>query len=380
MRIGIDLTATWRPATGMEQVAIEMTRSLLRVDHNNEYILFFSNEIHPQFTEFAGRFDPVVVPRCNEVILKNLRLPPLAKAACLGHMHFPIFPPPWHLECPSGWTVGDATPWLYPETMKLTSRWYYRVLGARAVKANRLLTTFTEASRADIVRILGVAPEQIHVVYPGLRSIFGVYQDSAAFERVRRLYSLPKSFFLFVGTLEPRKNLLRILSAFGRLKSEHRLEPDLVIVGRKGWLHAPIFEELRNRRLAEHVHLTGYVPDEDLVTLYNMARLLILPSLYEGFGLPCIEAMACRCPVVTSNRGALLEVTSDCAVHCNPDDVNSIAEAILLAHTNSSLREKLVANGFQRAASFSWTRYANQFLEIVDRVVGGSTFASERVQ
>jgi glycosyltransferase involved in cell wall biosynthesis len=152
---------------------------------------------------------------------------------------------------------------------------------------------------------------------------------------------------------------------------QRRFEPALVIVGRKGWLNAPIFEELRNQGLAQHVYLTGYVSDADLLVLYNMARLLVFPSLYEGFGLPCVEAMACGCPVVTSNRGALLEVTADCAVHCDPEDVTDIAEAIWRAQTDDGLREKLAANGFRRAASFSWTRYAEQFLEILGRHIGG---------
>jgi glycosyltransferase involved in cell wall biosynthesis len=152
------------------------------------------------------------------------------------------------------------------------------------------------------------------------------------------------------------------------LKTERDFEPALVIVGRKGWLYNPIFKELRNLGLAHQVHFTGYVSDADLLALYNTGRLLVLPSLHEGFGLPCVEAMACGCPVVTSNRGALLEVTENCAVHCDPEDVTSIAEAIWRAHDDDAVRERLVANGFRRAASFSWIRYAEQFLEILGRV------------
>ncbi len=184
-----------------------------------------------------------------------------------------------------------------------------------------------------------------------------------AFDPVRRRYGVPREFILFVGTLEPRKNLGRILEAFRLLKTEQHFGPDLVLVGRKGWLCDPIFSRLSTSTLSKDVHLTGYVSDHDLLALYKMARLLVFPSLYEGFGLPAIEAMACGCPVVTSNRGALQEVTAGCALHCDPESIRSIAEAVWRTHTDESLRRELISQGLQRAASFSWKRYGEQFLE-----------------
>jgi glycosyltransferase involved in cell wall biosynthesis len=134
-------------------------------------------------------------------------------------------------------------------------------------------------------------------------------------------------------------------------------------------LYNPIFSELSRGGLAQHVHVTGYVHDRDLVTLYNMARLLVFPSLYEGFGFPCIEAMACGCPVVTSSRGALREVSGGFAVHADPEDVTAIADGIWQVDSDDLLRQKLITDGFQRAASFSWDRYAEQFLSVLKRGV-----------
>jgi glycosyltransferase involved in cell wall biosynthesis len=365
VRIGIDLTAVWRPATGMEHVAIEMTKALLEVDRENEYVLFFSQEIHPGFLASIGRFEAVRVPRFHEVLTKNMFLPRLAAEEKLDYMHYPVFPPPWHSHCPTGWTLPDATPWLYPETMKLKSRWYYKILGGRAIDTSRVLITDTQASQQDLVSALRIQRERIHVIYPGLRSGFRQHHNAAEFERVRQVHNLPESFVLFVGTLEPRKNLSRILEAFRLLKKRHEFEPDLVIVGRKGWLYHPIFAQLSSEGLAGHVHITGYVSEDDLLALYNMARLLVFPSLYEGFGLPSIEAMACGCPVVTSDRGALREVTDNCAIHCDPENATAIAHALWLAHTDESLRQRLIASGLRRAMSFSWQRYAHQFLDIL---------------
>jgi glycosyltransferase involved in cell wall biosynthesis len=371
LRIGIDLTTIWRPATGTENLAIEMTQALLRTDQKNEYVLFFAKEIHPKFAEFTKRFDAIVSRHSNELFLKHLWLPRVATAAKLDYMHFPAFPPPWRFPCPSGWTLPDATPWLYPETMKLKSQWYFKILGGRAVATSRFLITDTEASREDIVRHLGVPQERVHVIYPGLRSIFHLCHESAAFESVRRRYGLPERFVLFVGTLEPRKNLRRVLSAFRMLRAHRGFQPALVIVGRRGWLYRSIFSELSRGGLAQHVHVTGYVHDRDLVTLYNMARLLVFPSLYEGFGFPCIEAMACGCPVVTSSRGALQEVSGDFAVHCDPEDVTAIADAIWQVDGDEALRQHLITNGLQKAMSFSWDRYAENFLGILERSVSG---------
>jgi glycosyltransferase involved in cell wall biosynthesis len=369
MRIGIDLTSIWRPATGNEHLAMEMTHALLRTDPRNEYVLFFSRQVHPTFRSLAGRFESILAPLTQELLVKHIWLSRAVAAAKLDYMHFPTFPPPWRLSCPMGWTLPDATPWVYPDTMKLKSRLYYTFMGARAVRTNRLLITDSYASRDDIINHVKTSPGQVHVIYPGLRSIFQCIHNGDDSERVRHNYHLPTEFILFVGTLEPRKNLSRILAACCALTTQHDFRPTLVIVGRKGWLYDPIFAELRNLGLSEQVRLTGYVPDEDLLALYSMARLLIFPSLYEGFGFPAIEAMACGCPVVTSNRGAQYEVTKDCAVHCDPENVTSIAEAMWQAYSDETLRARLVVNGVRRAASFSWNGYAERFLDVLGTVI-----------
>jgi len=371
MRIGIDLTALWRSATGMENVAIEMTRALLRRDLENRYVLFFGGSVHPKLEEFAGQFEAILAPRWHDAQLKVAWFPRAMAAAKLDYLHFPVFPPPWNCPCPSGWTAHDASPWLFPETMKFKSRWYFKILGKRAAKIGRVLITYTEAARRDLSECLRVRPESIHVIPPGVRSVFRQSRNPEARRSLRDFYRLPERFVLFVGTLEPRKNLPRILQAFRILRSQYHFEPALVIVGRKGWRLDGLFAELKKHELAQSVYLTGYVPDEHLVALYELASLLIFPSLYEGFGLPCIEAMACGCPVVTSDRGALYEVTRGCAMHSDPEDVAAIARAIWQVNADEPLREQLVANGLRHVATFSWDRSADQFFKILTRAVRG---------
>ena len=372
MRVGIDLTAVWRPTTGLETVAVEMSRAMMRLDQENEYVLFFSREVHSAFTEFEGCFEKVVLPFQNEAICKNILMPFLPAIRTLDFLHFPVFPPPWWCACPHGWTMPDAAPWLYPETMKAKSRFYFKTLGQLAMRRCRLIVTDTNASKSDLLGVFGDRTENIRVIYPGTRPIFRQFRDAETLNRVRLKYSLPDEFILCVATLEPRKNLRTLIRSFAALKNEGNFKPSLVIVGRKGWLYDHLFSEVTSSNLRHEITFTGYVPDEDLLALYNLARVFVYPSLYEGFGLPCVEAMACGCPVVTSNRGALLEVTGNAALHAEPEDVRSLACAIKRACEDEAIRAQLIREGFERCRLFSWETYAEEMLKTVREVVSGA--------
>lgn len=368
MRVGIDLTAIWRPVTGMERVAIEMTRALLRLDQENEYVLFFSEDVHPSFTDARGDFQPVVFPVRSELLSKNIFFTFSPAVAHLDFLHFPIFPPPLWCRCTHGWLVPDATPWLYPETMKRSSRVYFQTLGGRAMRTSRLLVTDTHSSRSDLLQFFGDRRDDIRVIEPGVRPSVCRVEQAATLNTLRQKYKLPEEFLLCVGTLEPRKNLSRLLQAFQSLRASGRTAASLVIVGRQGWLYDRIFAEILAAGLQDAVIFTGYVPDQDLAGLYSMARVFLYPSLYEGFGLPCIEAMACGCPVVTSNRGALLEVTGQAAVHADPEDTASIASAIDQVLQDDRLRQSLAARGIDRAKMFSWDRYACEMIKAFEEI------------
>src|SRR3984957_10962829 len=358
MRVGIDLTAIWRPVTGMERVAIEMTRALLRLDQENEYVLFFSEDVHPAFADARGGFQPVVFPVRGELLSKNVFFTFSPAVSQLDFLHFPIFPPPLWCRCPHGWTVHDATPWLYPETMKRTSRIYFQTLGGHAIRTSQLLVTDSQSSRNDLQKLFGARRGDIRVIDLAVRSNLRRVEDPAALNRLREKYALPQQFLLCVATLEPRKNLSRLLRAFQLLRESGHTTASLVIVGRKGWLYDRIFAEILVAGLKDDVIFTGHVADEDLAGLYSLAHAFVYPSLYEGFGLPCLEAMACGCPVVTSNRGALLEVTGQAAVLADPEDVASIASAIETVLHDATLRQTLIERVLERAKVFTWDRYA----------------------
>ncbi len=173
---------------------------------------------------------------------------------------------------------------------------------------------------------------------------------------------------LFVGTVEPRKNVPTLLSAFQQVLDHYHPEVDLVLAGSPGWLTDEVYALANRLGLTGRVHFLGRVSDEELVWLYNGARLLVLPSFYEGFGLPPLEAMACGCPVVVSNVSSLPEVVGDAGLLVDPQDADALAVAIWRLLSDAALREEMVAKGLKRAACFSWTRAARETLELYRRV------------
>jgi len=200
--------------------------------------------------------------------------------------------------------------------------------------------------------------------------------DPDTLARVRNRYGLPERFILYVGTIEPRKNLTTLLEAYAALTSRvSNLQYPisnihLVIAGRKGWLYEGFFRRLRELGLEREVVFPGFVPDEDLPALYSAAELFVFPSLYEGFGLPPLEAMACGTPVITSNSSSLPEVVGEVGIMVEPRDVRALAEAMELVLTDEGKRREMREKGLRQAARFSWKRTAQETLEVYRSVVG----------
>jgi glycosyltransferase involved in cell wall biosynthesis len=206
------------------------------------------------------------------------------------------------------------------------------------------------------------------VVYPGYdQTIFQPVRDEGVIEAVKARYGIAGDYALFVGTLQPRKNLIRLIEAFSNFRfpiSDFRL----VIAGKKGWLYQEIFRWVEELGLEKKVVFTGYVPEGDLPVLLSGARLFVFPSLYEGFGLPVLEAMACGTPVVCSNASSLPEVAGDAAVLVDPQDVEGLAAAMERVLGDEELRAELIVRGFEQARKFSWERCARETLDVLESV------------
>lgn len=238
----------------------------------------------------------------------------------------------------------------------------------QSVRRADLVLADSEATRHDLLAWLDLAPERVEVLYGGVGSEFRPVTDAEEVRRVRRRYGLDQPYLLTVSTLEPRKNLVRLLEAYALLRGRHSAAPDLVVAGGEGWLFEEIYRRADELRLRESVRFLGYVPESDLPALLSQTRAFVFPSLYEGFGLPPLEAMACGVPVAASDAPCLPEVLGDAALFFSPLDVSGMADALGRILTDEGLRADLISRGQRRARVFSWERAARQLLAIYERV------------
>ncbi|MBN1356045.1 glycosyltransferase family 4 protein [bacterium] len=257
-------------------------------------------------------------------------------------------------------TIHDLAPFRMPETNSVKYNLYWRFMIRHSIRAADRIITHSHFVKEEIIERFGVSPDRIDPVYlaPHARFIPGSPDPDILARR-----NIHRPYVLMTANLEPRKNLVRFLKAFARLTEERSVSHNLVIAGAFGWKYDPIRRVLDHLRLNERVIFTGYLPDQDLVHIVRGSDLVAVPSLYEGFGLPVLEGMACGKPVAVSRASSLSEVAGDCAVYFDPLDPESMAAALYSVLTDRGLRERLAGRGFIRSASFSWIKTARDTLD-----------------
>jgi glycosyltransferase involved in cell wall biosynthesis len=362
--------------------ALRTVQSLLRIDQQNEYHLFLVED-HEQIE--APNLKKLLIPGFDKIVRnrwwENVLLPSYLRKEAVDLFFspayaLPILPRrqrfiPWFgpLQTKIVVTIHDVIGLVLPETFTWKMKLWLRVFAHNAARAADQIIAISETTKNDFVRYTGCPPEHVSVVYNALDEHFKPLQNEQERQRVRRKYSLPHSFILYVGTIEPRKNLPLLVHAYNLLPKSLRQQYALVIAGGLGWKTGRIVDAIRSNNAEERILLTGYVEDDDLPTLYNLASLFVYPSLYEGFGYPVLEAMACGIPVITSNRSSLPEVAGDAAVLVNPFDARQIAREMERALLDMQWREELQRRGFARAAQFNWKRNAEETLAVLENVM-----------
>lgn len=286
----------------------------------------------------------------------------------LDLLHSPDFIPPLFGARRTVITIHDLNFLHYPQFQTPDSRRYYNGnIQAAVRKADHILAD-SQATKADLCHLLRVPAERITVHPLGVDPMFQLL-SAEVIANARARLSLPAEYLLFVGTFEPRKNLSGLLNAYAQLRTRLPDAPPLVIAGRRGWLYESIFALVESLGLSAHVLWRENIAASDLPALYNGALLLALPSFYEGFGLTALEAMACGVPVVAADRASLPEVVGSAGILIDPDRVESLADGLYSALTDSALREHCRREGLARSATFTWQRTAEIALSVYQRVL-----------
>jgi glycosyltransferase involved in cell wall biosynthesis len=232
----------------------------------------------------------------------------------------------------------------------------------KAVSAARHVLADSWNTRNDLIELLQADPGKVSVVPGAVDATFTRVEDATRLEQMRAQYRLPQWFIISVGTLEPRKNYSRLIAAYALMRRQTGLPHHLIICGGPGWLFQEVDERVRTEGIADYVHFLGFVPDPDLAALYTLADLMVFPSLYEGFGIPPLEAMACGAPVVSSNNSSLPESVGNAALMVNAEDIEDIADAMARVLGNSAFRARLIELGRIQAAQFTWHAAARKLL------------------
>ncbi|HNR95422.1 MAG TPA: glycosyltransferase family 1 protein [Anaerolineae bacterium] len=369
MLIGVDASrAAALQRTGTENYTLHLLRSLLELDQQNRYRLYFNQR------PADGLFPPS--DRCEERIIPfprlwtHLRLAVEMARSAPDVLFVPAHVLPVVHPRRSVVTVHDLGYLYYPQAHTPWAGRYLRWSTAyNAANAAHILAD-SVATRDDLVKHGLARAESITVAYPGLNPLYHRVEDERARRAVLERHQITFPYVLYVGTLHSRKNLNVVLEALRELV-KGGLDLHWVIAGKKGWLYEPLFARVHELGLDERVHFLGFVADEDLPALFSGALAFVLPSLYEGFGFPVLEAMACGCPVLCSNASSVPEVAGDAAVLLDPHDAGQWAEALSSVLTDQSLRQGMIERGYRQSTRFTWPACAATVLRVLEMVGKG---------
>jgi len=362
MRIGIEACILTRPLTGVGIYTSRLVSAMAKLDGVEGIVLFANGDI-PDFD--APNVRTVRYRNRVQHLAIQLELPKLLAENRIDILHGPNFYLPLRGKTPMAVTIHDLSSQFFPGQHSFKHRLSQKFLRPSMKKAERIIAV-SEFTSQEIGRYCPSAEGKIRVVHNGVGENFVPAGDVAKAEIVQR-YGLPDRFALFVGTLEPRKNVGHLIEAFGKASNIEDLK--LVIAGGKGWLYDEIFESVKKLGLEDRVIFPGYIPSEDLPALYSSAEFFCYPSIYEGFGLPVLESMACGTPVLTSFNSSMSEVAGEAALLADPMDIDSISEGISKLASEEELRKNLAERGLWRAKKFSWKSCATKTLDIYREIM-----------
>ncbi len=362
-RFGYDRKTGLPNRVGSGEFAFQLLEALYREDKKNKYIIYspvMPSVDMPKETSFWGYR---VVKGRTLWTMTSLSKKLFTDRGKIDVFFSPTHYLPFFTFCPSVITILDLSYIHFPQLFKKKDLYQLKYWGGRSIKQASKVITISQSSKNDIIKYYGVPGSKVEVVYPGIKEM-----NKKTSEYVRLKYKIEGDYILFVGTLQPRKNVTKLIEAFSNISISKYPNISLVIVGKKGWLYEDILSAPSKFKVEDRVKFLDFVPDSDLPSLYKNAVCFVLPSLYEGFGLPVLEAMQHGCPVITSSVSSLPEAGGDAALYVDPENSMDIAEKIELVIKDKTLREKMIEKGYEQVKKFSWDKSAKKTLQVLEEV------------
>ena len=367
LRVGVDARLTYYREGGISTYTMGLLRGLAQVVGEGEEIIVLQSR-KDRLPRIIGPYLSVAhlwTPPHHR--LEQVGLPLELAYRRLDVVHCPDFIPPLHRRCRAVITVHDLAFLLYPHLLTEESQRYYSQID-QAVKSADAIIAVSENTRKDLVERVGAKPEKVVVIPEAADELYRPLEREVVETSLRSRFGLATGYMLFVGTIEPRKNLPFLLRAYATMRERWRSKsialPKLVIAGRKGWLFEDVFKVVDELCLGDEVRFLGVVSPDDLVLLYNGACLLVFPSLYEGFGLPPLEAMACGTPVIGANVSSIPEVVGDAGLLFSARESEALIAGLENLILDQALANSLRQKGFERVRQFSWKHTAQETLAL----------------
>ncbi|PKM82452.1 MAG: glycosyltransferase family 1 protein [Firmicutes bacterium HGW-Firmicutes-14] len=364
MQIVIDARMVSEQMHGIARYTYNLAERFSEIDNENNYILLVNNDYLAGFVKDKPNLEIYRVKSSFISTAEQVELPFILKKLGPDLFHTPSFVAPAWCPCRLVMTVHDVNHMVFPQYYAKIHQVYYKYIVRPSAHKAKTVLTVSEFSKGEITRYLGVAPDKIEVTYNGVDSGYRLIKDRSYLDRVREKYCLPEHFILCVSNNKPHKNLKTLLQAFARADTNYSLILSVDPKGEEDTLAGQL-------GISGRVRFTGHIPDRDLPGLYNLAGLFVFPSLYEGFGLPPLEAMACGTPVIVSSAASLPEVAGDAGIMVEPRDVEGLAQAIGRVLKDQPLRAEMTEKGFRQAQKFTWDNTARETLRVYREVGRG---------
>ena len=367
MKVAIDIgLLNSSEKAGGYQYTYNLVSHLLSVDPDTDYTLLSAIRGFRGNREIPSRCIYRFSGRLSKLLLERLSLPIEVIIGKVDVFHGPFFVIPNCVRCKSITTIHDLMVLRHPEFLETEVVTYYKKMIYSSIRRADAIICVSDFTKGEIVELFDMAEEKIRVIYNGISARFHCIKDKAKIEDVKAKYGIRgRRYLLFVGNIEAKKNIERLIHAYVQLCKETIYKYPLLIVGnKKTWHFQKVWEIVKGLNAEKDIIFTDVVNDEDLPFLYNGAEIFIFPSLFEGFGLPVIEAMACGIPVVASNRASIPEIAADAAVLVDPLSVDEIVEAMYKVISSTKLKQRLIEKGLKQSKNFSWEKTAMETLKL----------------